>query len=555
MSQLKLKIIADPSKFHAGMSAVTKDLNKFRSATSATSRSVNKLFAAAGLSFGLTQLTRVIKQSTKAAAEDITAKNQLALALRNTLGATKATTDAAEKYVQSTSNSVAVLDDELRPALATAVRATGSLASGQKLLKTALNVSAGTGKKLDVVTNALSKAFNGQTGSLKKLLPSIKDGTNFMSQLDEQFAGAAEKAANLDPYKRLEVIFADIQETVGVALLPALEEFSAYLASPAGQQNLEQIVGLFVAMGEAITAATKFLIDNMNTVKAIIATLVVLRVGWSLSTAFVNLYTIATGKAVVATKLLKAALITTGIGAVIVGLGFLVEGWINAAEAKEEYEAVPTTPVDPNAFQGPGISPEGIPFLSLGFNSYEEYLADLNAKKDEVIRKQAAAAKAIRDALDKEVNKMKSVAEKFRDSIGLAFGTFGKDEFSVFNVDMVIEKMRRVVDAAKGFAGNLEKLRKGGADESVIDELTAMGPAQGNIVAKGLLSSGKLSTYLGLRKAIYGTGAQAGAQAVIAGDATYEININKAVISASDIIKEIQALEKKTGRRYLMATS
>jgi hypothetical protein len=80
-----------------------------------------------------------------------------------------------------------------------------------------------------------------------------------------------------------------------------------------------------------------------------------------------------------------------------------------------------------------------------------------------------------------------------------------------------------------------------------------MGPAQGNIAAKALLQSpGKLSEILGLRGQIYGVGAQAQAQSAIAGNATYEININKAVISASDIIREIQALEKKTGRKYLV---
>jgi hypothetical protein len=67
-----------------------------------------------------------------------------------------------------------------------------------------------------------------------------------------------------------------------------------------------------------------------------------------------------------------------------------------------------------------------------------------------------------------------------------------------------------------------------------------------------LQSPGKLSEILGLRGEIYGTGAQAQVQASLAGNATYEININKAVISASDIIREIKILEKKTGRKYLV---
>jgi len=67
-----------------------------------------------------------------------------------------------------------VVDDKLRPALATAVRATGDLAKGQSLLRLALDVSAGTGKDVAVVTGALSKAFNGNQTALKKLVPGIK---------------------------------------------------------------------------------------------------------------------------------------------------------------------------------------------------------------------------------------------------------------------------------------------------------------------------------------------------------------------------------------------
>jgi hypothetical protein len=77
-----------------------------------------------------------------------------------------------------------------------------------------------------------------------------------------------------------------------------------------------------------------------------------------------------------------------------------------------------------------------------------------------------------------------------------------------------------------------------------------MGPAQGNIVAKGLLQSGKLSEYLGLRGSLYGTGAQVGTLANATGEATYNININKAVVSADDIIRAIRTKEKQTGRKY-----
>ena len=511
------------------------DLKKFGRIATNVGNNMNKSLGALGLGFGLATLANGLKKATKAASDDRKSQGLLAQALQNTVGATAGAIAGAEQYIKKTQLQTAVLDDDLRPALATAVRATGSLASGQRLLDTALNVSAGTGKDLGTVTNAIAKAYNGNTASLKKLLPSIKTGSDFMQQLDTQFKGAAKTAANLDPYKRLEVIFADIQETVGTQLLPVLEEFSAFLISPEGQKNLKQIVDLFVAMGRAVADVTRFIIDNIVYIKAAVAALVVLRIGWAITTGVVGLYTAGVIAATTATKALRVALITTGIGAIVVGLGFLASGWIEAAEAQDEYND--------------GSIPEQSLIPSTPTGSTD---AEYNAYVSEQKRKVTEAADKIRKALDNKIEGIKKTAESFRDAIGLAFGTFGKDENSVFNVDVIINKLKRVVAAAKGFADNIKKLRKAGADESVISEIVGMGPAQGNIVAKGLLGSGKLAEYLTLRKSLYGTGAQVGSEAALATQNTYEININKAVISASDIIREIRILEKKTGRKYLV---
>ena len=147
---------------------------------------------------------------------------------------------------------------------------------------------------------------------------------------------------------------------------------------------------------------------------------------------------------------------------------------------------------------------------------------------------------------------IKKTAEDFRDSVGIAFGLFGKDEYAVFNVDVFVGKLKRMVAAAKGFASNLAKINDIDPSGSLANELIAMGPVEGNIAAQGLLASGQLKDIVALRTSLYGTGAQAGAVSAVAGNATYEININKAIISAADIIKEIRMLEKKTGRKYLV---
>lgn len=524
---------------------MSKDLRKFKGQVDMVGKSMNSTFGALGLTVGLAAITNGLKNATKAASEDRKSQGLLANALKNTVGATDQAIAGAESYIKNTQLQTSVLDDELRPALATAVRATGSLAKGQDLLDVALDVSAGTGKDLGTVTNAMSKAFNGNAGALKKLLPSIKDGSDFMEQLKTQFAGSAEEAANLDPYKRLEVIFADIQETIGTALLPALEEFSFYLASPEGQQNVRQIVDLFVAMGKAIGGVITFLIQNIDLVKMLIGQVIVLKLTWVAVNGILKLYTAGVIGATTATRALKWALVSTGLGAIAVAVGTLASSWLETAEntelakdAAEEYQGY--------------ITEIPAPY----FGSTPEQRAEERRLLEEKKRLQVNAAKeladAVRRALKSKMEGIKKTAEDFRDSVGIAFGLFGKDEYAVFNVDVFVGKLKRMVAAAKGFASNLAKINKIDPSGSLANELIGMGPVEGNIAAQGLLASGQLKDIVALRTSLYGTGAQAGAVSAVAGNATYEININKAIISAADIIKEIRMLEKKTGRKYLV---
>jgi hypothetical protein len=445
-----------------------------------------------------------------------------------------------------------VLDDELRPNLAKAVKATGSLSKGQRILDIALDVSAETGKDLGSVTGALSKAFNGQTGALKKLVPGLKLTGDVISNVETQFAGASETAANLDPYKRLEVIFADIQETIGEALLPALEEFAAYLISPEGERNLQTIVDAFVFIAKTVGFIITLMVENIDLVIMLGIQVLLIKGYFVALNVIIGLTQAGIIKATTALKLMKVALVSTGIGAAIALVGTLAGMWIEAGEAREEYESItPGTPT-PGAISGPGLAPDGTSWITMGFASYEAYLADLEAKRQKIVFQTKQIADAIRKALDSKIDGMKKVGEKFRDAVAVSFGLFGKDEYSVFNVDYFKGKLQRMVAAAKGFATNLKQILKTPNSQPLVDELIAMGPVEGNIAAKALLASGDLKEIVGLKSSLYNTGTQAGAVQATMGDATYEININKAVISAADIIKEIRLLEKKTGRKYLV---
>ncbi len=519
-------------------SVISNDLRKMGQTTDKISRGMSRALGALGIGFGLTQLTSALKNASKAAIEDSKSQAQLALALKNTLGATQDTIAGAERFISRTQLQTSVLDDELRPALATAVRATGSLTKGQELLNLALDVSAGTGKDLNTVTKALARAQAGQLGGLQRLVPGIKKGDDAMGQLRKQFAGAAEIAANQDPYKRIQVIFNELQETIGRALVPSLQEMAKYLASPEGQKTLQGIVREFVNITKAIGNTIKFLIQNIDLIKQIITLLVGVRIGYSLVTVAVKLYTMQTTLAAAATRALKFAIASTGVGLLIIAIGELAAGFMGATDATDNYN---------KSLEGIIANTQKLKKAS------DNAWAQSWVKRGEFYMNQVKdKADAIDQALKEKTDKIKKTAETFRDSVGLAFGTAGTDEYSVFNVDKVINKLKRMVDAAKGFAANLKKLTKAGAGQDVINELVGMGPAQGNIVAQGLLQSGRLSEYLGLRGSLQMTGTQVGTVAADTGEKTYTINVNKANVTAADIIKEIRKFEKQTGKKYFV---
>ena len=580
------------NKLSKTTAVLVSDFKKLDSVVKTVGGKLDKTLAGVGLGLGVAKVAGFLKDSAKAASDDYKAKNLLALSLENVVGASKNAIAGVESWIESTSNSTAVLDDDLRPALQKLVTATGDVGKAQSLLSLALDVSAYTGKDLQTVSASLSKAYNGNTTSLKKLVPGLKDTSNWFAELEDKTKGAAETAANSDPFKKMSNIFQNLQETIGYALLPSLQQFTDYLTSPEGQQQIQKIADVFIGIAHAVGTVISLVTHNITLFGVLAITVLTVKAAITGITVAMKIYEMATKIAKIETMALKVAIASTGIGLLVVAVSTLAGLWMEATANVNEYgDAVDnaTNPNETTFYNGsyllPGQAPangwENFTPLVDAINDPRLTEAMKNAIKShlhEVINidylkgriyadgkliwtswgeASAAAIKAsgeeIQKALNEQIRYVKTTAEKFRDTVGLAFGTFGKDENSVFNVDVIIGKMKRMVAAAAGFAENIKALRGKGVTQSVIDQLIAMGPAQGNIVAKGLLASGsKLSTFLGLQESLYGTGASVAAQQAITPNATYEININKAVISASDIIREIRTYEKKTGRKYLV---
>jgi hypothetical protein len=244
--------------------------------------------------------------AVKAFAEDDAAAEKLATTITNVTGATDKQIASVEDFISKTSIAAAVSDDELRPALDSLVRGTGDVAQAQDLLGLALDISAGTGKDLGLVSDALSKAYNGNFAALKKLDPALAgliaegaDADTVFGRLAGTFQGQASKQANTTAgkFKGMSIALEETKEAIGAALLPIVEKLLPKLQQMG--EFVQKNTGLIVTIGLVIgTLAAGILALNAgltiyNTVQAVTAAL-----NTALTTSFSALW-VATGAVII----------------------------------------------------------------------------------------------------------------------------------------------------------------------------------------------------------------------------------------------------------------
>jgi hypothetical protein len=217
---LNFKFVANDKGLQQGIKRSQKGLRGLQATTISVSAGMTAALAKVGLGFSLIGLIRVLKNASMAAADDAKAQRILALQLQNSKQATDKQIASVEQFIGKLQRTTGILDDELRPAYAKLIRATGSIRNSTKLLRIALDGSAASGKDLGSVTDALSKAYTGNYAALYKLAPQLKKTKGTIDDYAKTVKGAAAAAA--DPFAKASAAFADIQESIGTALLPAL---------------------------------------------------------------------------------------------------------------------------------------------------------------------------------------------------------------------------------------------------------------------------------------------------------------------------------------------
>jgi hypothetical protein len=227
---LKLSILADVDDLKKKLGTADNEVQGFGDKLGKFGKVAGAAFAAAGAA-AVAYAGKLAIDGVKSAIEDEAAQLRLATALKNVTGATDSQIAATEDYITKTTLATGVTDDELRPSLQRLVTATNDVAAAQKLQAIALDVSAGSGKSLEAVSNALAKAQEGNTAGLVKLgigLSAAELKTMSMEQvtakLAETFGGQAATQADTFQGKmqRLQVAFDEGKETVGAFILDAI---------------------------------------------------------------------------------------------------------------------------------------------------------------------------------------------------------------------------------------------------------------------------------------------------------------------------------------------
>lgn len=207
-----------------------KAFDKAGSSTTALEKNVKKLGRTIGLTFSTAAVLAYSKASIKAASDDIRAQKQLALSLKNVGLERDAAT--AEGYIQRLESELGIIDDKLRPAYASLAIATKDTAETQRILGIALDISASTGKDLEAVVAALSKAYLGNNTTLSKLGIGIakadlktKSFKEITDQLAVTFAGSAKASADsfAGSIDKLSIASNNAKEIIGTSLINALQ--------------------------------------------------------------------------------------------------------------------------------------------------------------------------------------------------------------------------------------------------------------------------------------------------------------------------------------------
>jgi hypothetical protein len=238
-----------------GLTGAVKELKKLSNQTKAFG-----LTSTLSIGAATAALTAYTKKAVTAAIADQKAQASLTQTLKN-LGQAYAT-DEVTRYIDALQRATGTSEDLLRPAFERLVRATGDITEAQKLLNLTLDLSAATGKTVSQTSFTLTRAYNGQLTSLKKLGINLseaeiksKDFMTVQSKLNAMFSGTAAVAASTyaGQLNILKVSADEAADVIGIALIESISSLS-------GQNGIKDLANQM----ESLAQSTANVITNLG---------------------------------------------------------------------------------------------------------------------------------------------------------------------------------------------------------------------------------------------------------------------------------------------------
>jgi hypothetical protein len=266
---LTIYLAADLKKFNQGMSQAQGGLTGLAA-------SMKNMLGPAAIGAGIAiagLATKMAIDGVQAALADEEAMRKLALTMENVGLAHD--TQRVEDYISVLERSTGVADDDLRPAYDRLVRSIGDTAKAEEMLTLAMDISAGSGKSLDAVVQALGRAYDGNTAGLSRLGAgidaSILRSGNMQAiteSLSNTFRGQATESADTlsGRFRVLNQAVDNLGEAFGKGLLTGVKDATNETADMV--QTMQKLEPVLEDLGETLANLGGSFVDFVGFIKS-----------------------------------------------------------------------------------------------------------------------------------------------------------------------------------------------------------------------------------------------------------------------------------------------
>ena len=531
MAQLGAKVRVYGDWDGSALKGAEKDLGAFGG-------KLNSLVAPALLGAAAAAGALAIKlgvDGVKAAAEDQASMVSLAQTLNNLNLAHD--TGRIEDYIYQLERSLGIADTELRPAYDRLVRSIGDTEEANRALKLSLDISAGSGKSLEQVVEALGKAYSGSTVGLSRLgagldMATLRTGDmNLITkELSLTFEGQATKSAQTFEGQAARVTTAldNLKEAFGYGLITAIGDTDS--ATQDFVETLEDLEPIIKRQGERLGLMAQgalILAKNMGALEA--PTNEVSVEAEVLTNNFGSLFGIIRN-AISPMSALESSLQLTAIQAKAASYAADTarDSFVNmlaAAAASKEVgraQSAQGAATDRLTAQAKALGAE-ISWGNLGLQKYKAYLDEANAATQKTGGSQGSASSAIKQTTesfaeqrkellaaltDAPADKYAAAIEKLKENLADAEATFTNFKNSVVSSitqafsfgdaytaakeagTSFLDALKAQAEDAVGFADRIKQLVILGLSPEALQQVLAAGVTAGTGIANELITGG-----------------------------------------------------------------